>query len=414
MVNLDSTINTTGSWINAADAARLLGVKPATLYAYVSRGYVRSRETTSSTRARRYSRDDLEQLRRRVEERHDPQKAAQRSLDWGIPVLDSRISLIQGGMLHYRGHRADTLAQTRTVNEVASLIWTGDFAETQPPADTRRLARPWIPAVRRLPFIGAAQACLAVAAAHDPDTWREDSDGRLLVGWRVLQILRHVAAPASDARCPIEDVLAARWRTGRTGAGLIRQTLILCADHELNASSFTARCVASTGAHPYGAVIAGLASLEGPRHGGGAARVETLLREAALARSVRRLVSAQVRRGVAIDGFGHPLYREGDPRATALLASLGQRYEGSRRWRPVREVLLAAEDLTGERANLDFALAAIGWVLRLPRRSALTLFAMGRAIGWIGHALEQYELGGLIRPRARYVGEAPATSDSPG
>jgi citrate synthase len=157
-------------------------------------------------------------------------------------------------------------------------------------------------------------------------------------------------------------------------------------------------------------VIAGLAALEGTRHGGVSARVESMLEACRLARHPRSGITARLRRGESIDGFGHPLYRDGDPRAAALLETLRERYPKSRDLAFILEVVDAARDLTRERPNVDFALAAVARVLRLPTGSPLTIFAIGRTIGWIGHALEQYATGQLIRPRAKYVGVMPGAA----
>jgi citrate synthase len=119
-----------------------------------------------------------------------------------------------------------------------------------------------------------------------------------------------------------------------------------------------------------------------------------------------------LRRGDKIDGFGHPLYPEGDPRAAELLETLGGRYARSAELRFVRQVQQAGSDATGTSPNIDFALAALARVLRLPAGSPLTLFAIGRTIGWIGHAIEQYATGTLIRPRAKYVGVTPPVSST--
>jgi citrate synthase len=174
-------------------------------------------------------------------------------------------------------------------------------------------------------------------------------------------------------------------------------------------SSFTARCVASAGSQPYAVVIAGLAALEGIRHGGTSARVEAMLDSMRRARLPHAAVRDRLRRGESIDGFGHPLYRGGDPRAIALFDMLREGHATSRELGFVLDVADAAVSLTRERPNLDFALAAVARVLRLPAGSPLTIFAIGRTIGWIGHAIEQYATGQLIRPRAKYVGVAPAT-----
>ena len=199
----------------------------------------------------------------------------------------------------------------------------------------------------------------------------------------------------------------------RRGADVLRAALILCADHELNVSSFTARCVASAGSSPYAVVIAGLAALEGTRHGGASARVESML-EALAAGATRGAPSDRLRRGEPIDGFGHPLYPHGDPRATLLLDLLRHRYAKSAELAFVLDVAEAAAAAIREQPNLDFALAAVARVLRLPAGAPLMLFAIGRTIGWIGHAIEQYQAGQLIRPRAKYVGVVPADTPRPG
>src|SRR5581483_8273222 len=127
-VNIDRSINMSAerhSWIGAVEASRLLGVSRATLYAYVSRGFVRSQAAPGAPRERMYSREDVETLRRRTEERRAPDKAAARALQWGMPILESAIALLDGRALYYRGLDATALARSRSLEEVAALIWTG-------------------------------------------------------------------------------------------------------------------------------------------------------------------------------------------------------------------------------------------------------------------------------------------------
>ncbi len=187
-------------------------------------------------------------------------------------------------------------------------------------------------------------------------------------------------------------------------ATLIRAALILCADHELNVSSFTARCVASAGANPYMIVLAGLAALEGPKHAGITRRIETMLNELRSDRNPARALEDRLRRGEALYGFHHPLYENGDPRARVLLDLLQSK---SADVIASREIVRAAQEMLDERPTLDFALVVLAQSMRLPDDAALTLFALGRTIGWIGHAIEQYASGELIRPRAKYVGMLP-------
>ncbi len=204
---------------------------------------------------------------------------------------------------------------------------------------------------------------------------------------------------------PIHRRLAAAWRLGETSADLLRRCLVLLADHELNPSTFVARCVASTGATPYAVVTAALSALSGDRHGGETARAEGLLRELLEGDDAMAVLAGRLARGERLPGFGQPLYPEGDPRATAILAVLAQ---------VEPEVASLAEKaadaglrLTGRRPNVDFALAAAAIGLGLPRSAGVGLFVIARTVGWIAHAIEQYESGILIRPRARYLGPRP-------
>jgi citrate synthase len=154
-------------------------------------------------------------------------------------------------------------------------------------------------------------------------------------------------------------------------------------------------------------VMGGLAALEGTRHGGVSARVESMLETMRRARRLPAAMGERLRRGETIDGFGHPLYRAGDPRAAALLDLLGDRYGKSAELGFVLDFAETAASITRDKPTIDFALAALARVLRLPAGSPLVLFAIGRTIGWIGHAIEQYTTGQLIRPRAKYVGAVP-------
>jgi citrate synthase len=409
-VNVDWSINmsTDHSWIGAVEASRLLRVSRATLYAYVSRGYIRSQATAGPSRERLYSRDDIERLRRRTEARRDPDQAAARSLQWGLPVLESSIAFIDGRGLYYRGHDALELARTRSIADIASLIWTGGFDAPFAQAPPRLNDTGFAPD-RALAFVARAQAVLAAASLRDHAAFDLRAGNVAGTGWRILHLLTRTARLARTTSPTIDHGLSQTWDVKGRGVDVLRGALILCADHELNVSSFTARCVASAGSHPYAVVIAGLAALEGTRHGGVSARVESMLEGCQRARHPRSAITARLRRGESIDGFGHPLYRDGDPRAAALLEMLGERYPKSRDLAFILDVADAARDLTRERPNLDFALAGLARVLRLPAGSPLTIFAIGRTIGWIGHALEQYATGQLIRPRAKYVGVVPGT-----
>ena len=391
--------------MGAADAAKRLGVSRATLYAYVSRGFVRSQTTPGPSRERGYCVEDVERLRRRAEERRHPDKVAAHALQWGMPILESAIALIDGTSLYYRGHNAVDLARSRSIAEVASLVWTGQFDTPLPahPAGGHAIRKPDV----SLPFAARAHVMLSEAGACDTLAFDLRPPRVILTGWRILHLLARAATGAARSTASIDQQLARAWGVSGRGLDIVRAALILCADHELNVSSFTARCVASAHSTPYAVVIAGLAALQGTRHGGASARVEATLASLRRERRLTAALAGRLQRGEPIEGFGHQLYRHGDPRAAALLALLSEHYGRSVEAAFVDAFVRTVAAVAHERPNIDFALAAAARVLRLPTGAPFTLFAIGRTIGWIGHAMEQYATGQLIRPRARYVGVAP-------
>ena len=215
----------------------------------------------------------------------------------------------------------------------------------------------------------------------------------------LMDVLADAVAGGTSAQGPIHTRLAAAWACDRQGADLIRRCLVLLADHELNASTFAARVAASTGASLAASALAGLAALSGPLHGGMAARVVAFVGEAGKV-GAEPAVRARLDQGLPVPGFGHPLYPGGDPRARAMLAG----FEPTKTYAAVQD---AVERLTGEAANVDFALTAMADRLGLPVDAAFLMFATARCAGWLAHALEQGQTGRLIRPRARYVGPPP-------
>jgi len=394
-------------WLDANAATKLLGVSRATLYAYVSRGFIRSEAVPGKPRLKRYAREDVERLRMRAEERRNPEKAAAHALRWGVPILESSITLITDGRLYYRGHDVAELARERTIEEVVSLVWTGAFDADI--FDTPLHVVAGGAATNDLPFINRAQSILPLVAARDPLAFDLRPRAVAQTGWRILNLLTSVAAATRELEPTIDETLAMAWAPrGKHAAQLIRAALILCADHELNVSAFTARCIASASSNPYAAVLGGLAALEGAKHGGATVRVEALFDDLRRSRDLNGVLSQRLRRGERIEGFGHPLYPAGDPRAKLIFALLEERCAKSRELAFADALSTAAQRVLGEKPTVDFALVALARVAGLPPGSALTLFAIGRTIGWIAHAIEQYAQDAMIRPRARYVGEKPA------
>jgi citrate synthase len=393
----------------------MLGVSTGTLYAYVSRGLLRSEPGEGSTRARRYLREDIAALQARKEYRREPAKAAESALGYGMPVLDSSLTLIDDGRLYYRGYDVPTLARERTFEEVAALLWTGSFGGdglfAAPAAPAGLVLPPDLEGLDPGSPIERFQAALAVAGAGDLAAHRFTAPAVAATGVRILALLTHAATGGTGdtgvtGSASLAGTLQRAWAPEQPEAeGLISAALILCADHELNVSAFTARCVASAGSTPYAVVIAALSALQGHKHGGHTAHAAALL--AAAVHGIRPALTGYLQGGDKLPGFGHPLYPDGDPRARCLLALLGEAYPAAPEVRLANDVCTAVDEILGLRPTIDFALAALALSLGMPRHTPLAIFALGRTAGWIGHAMEQYGLDQLIRPRARYTGLPP-------
>jgi citrate synthase len=369
-------------WVDRVAALTVLGVRPQTLYAYVSRGQIGVMPDPANPRRSLYRAEDIEGMNVRRARGRRVARIAESTMDWGEPAITTRISTIHHGTLVYRGVSAIPLAETQTLEQTAALLW-----ETTGPVT--------------FPVVAAA-----------PDPWHALADaassGEPMLGRGTERLQRDAAASvarlaaclgaASDAR-PIHERLAKAWSPRKTGAARIRQALVLIADHELNASTFATRVAASTGASMAASLLAGLSTLSGPRHGGAGAALAALIEEADRAGSAVA-VTAWLARGLDLPGFGHPLYPEGDPRAVMLLGGL-----------TVDPLLAdlrdAVDDATGRQPNIDFALVAMTRADQLPTHAPFALFVLGRSVGWAAHAMEQIRSGQLIRPRARYEGALP-------
>ncbi|HLK60435.1 MAG TPA: citrate synthase family protein [Chthonomonadaceae bacterium] len=433
-------------YLSAAEVTQELGISVSTLYSYVSRGLLRSEFADRSKRTRRYPAEDVQRLKERQEMRRNPQKVVDTALHWGTPMLDSALTLIDGGRFYYRGRDALDLALRESVERVAAWFWLGEEreagalfaqgADTLPPRVEAMQAH-----LAEATPMERFQALLPVMALEDPAAYDFRPRQAAYTGARILQSMTLLALPTalkrrSEIRNPpsrvspilngvregglcvsdrgfIPDGIAARlqraWVPGPPqAAALLNAALILCADHELNVSSFTARCVASAGSPPYAVVSAGLAALQGVKHGGASDHLEALFREAGRPEQARAALAQRLRRGENIPGFGHKLYPEGDPRGRLLLEQVTAAYPQAPGTLLALALAEAGEALLHERPNLDFGLATLCAALDLPTGAAIALFALGRTIGWTGHAIEEYQADRLIRPRAHYTGVLPA------
>lgn len=395
-------------WLSSKEAARRLGISPATLYAYVSRGLLRS-EGTNGQRERRYRADDVAQLKRRRDVGRKAESIAAHALDFGTPVLESSLTLIENGRLFYRGHDAARLARNGSLEQVAQLLWDCDdrpFAPSNLPPMSAALRSAW-QAASALPPLDACLVLMPAASRWDHRSWVEDRGAMLETGVRILRLLAAAVTGQPLSGSPIHEQVSAAWNVPADLVPLIRAALVLSADHEFNASAFAARVVASTGANLHASTMAGLVAINGPRHGGLTRRVASLLADLAAASDIDAEIARRVTERIYIPGFGHPLYPDGDVRSLALFAMMREFLPGSAELAFAERVAGAVEQQIDRKPNVDFATVTLARVLGLPKDSALALFLLGRTVGWIAHAIEQAAHGALIRPRARYTGPRP-------
>lgn len=399
---MDRPTSATGErpWLSAMEAAVELNISRATLYAYVSRGLIESRGQPG-TRKRLYAAADIRRLREAQDPDHDP---TERALSFGAPLLDSAITLIRDNRFYYRGRDALALARTADLETVAGLLWRADAKDpfSSPAPDIVPSGPAGIP---------AAIATLAHTGAQDPAVHARTPAAHARIAARILRLMIAVWTERPARVLPAHQALAEAWAVPHAAEAL-RTALVLCADHELNASAFAVRVAASTGATPYASLIAGLATLEGPRHGGQTPQTLALIEEAVRLGDGRAAVLNRLQRGDGLPGFGHPLYDGVDPRAQAILTAIHTTVGEHPTLSLADAIANTGQEATGLYPNLDFGLAALAATWELGPQRALGLFAIGRTVGWLAHAAEQATGGALIRPRARYTGPDPRPDHS--
>jgi citrate synthase len=422
-------------WIGAADAAKRLGIKPASLYSYVSRGLLTPRRGPDG-RASLFDAAQVASLARRGRPRRAPGGAEL--------LIESELTEISGDHLRFRGHDAIALATSRSFEEVAGLLWTGTFgdaadgpwrataeaiaagtaAQAGLPADTYPLERlqvivPAVAATDRLrlhldrPAVMSAARSL-IAAMVDCLPAAGETAGEAAAG----EAPQAAGAAAGRAVGPaagdgsIAGRLAGRLCLRPPPEGLIgalRAALVLLADHELAASTFAARVAASVRADPYAVVGTGLGAMSGALHGGASLGAEVLLASASGPADAPRVVGELLRRGERIPGLGHFVYRTGDPRAMLLLDLVRAAAPGSGRLAVAEAVVAEAARRALPAPNIEFALAVLVTAAGMVPGSGEAVFAVARTAGWLAHALEEYARATPIRPRGVYTGRPALT-----
>jgi len=423
--------------LTASEAAGALGVKLGTLYAYVSRGWLKSYRRRIGRQAL-YRRADIEALRGVVApERGRRGRSLPDASSWvtvaqpkssetaasGVIVAESAVSSILEGRLAYRGYPIEEIVEHASFEEACLLLWNGE----RPSPDEIAALRAEIRDARMPPQVASA---LAAVGDDAPPLLRLAAVMPALAAWdsrqaprspldRAKLIISHLplalARSRSDGARSNDGGMAARLLESVAGTAAaewevaaLDRVLVACAEHELNASTFAARVVASTGADLFASVLSALCSLSGPIHGGACDRIEEMLARIVAGARIGDCLDAITRDHRLPPGFGHAIYPGGDPRA-ALLRRHAEAI-ARRRGRKLLDVALKIEEAVWKRErlrpNLDFYLTVSTRMLGFQRGLPAAIFAIGRSAGWIAHGLEQYADNRLIRPRMRYRGIA--------
>jgi citrate synthase len=394
--------------LTAQEVAARLGVKIDTVYAYVSRGVLTSHRRDDS-RLSRFDSDEVEGLARRGRPRRGSRPAA---LD---VIVETELATIVDQRVLYRGRDAARIARTETFEQAAEWLWTGRDAPFEP-WQAYEMSMPELENPR-----DRIRAGVVIAAADEP--FRADlspaavtSTARALIATMVSAVPARPDARAArlildGERAPLRGSIAGRlWgRLGLTRAtpGLVQTlnaALVLLCDHELAPSTLAARVAASVRADPFAVVLAGLGPVAGSLHGGASALAHEMLADART-RTPRAALATAVERHGHLPGFGHRLYLDGDPRAKLLLEMLAAASPGTPGLDAARAVVRAARQHARAEPNVDFALAALSTIARMPPTAGETIFTIARTAGWIAHALEEYSEQPL-RFRARAIRRA--------
>ncbi|WP_330314021.1 citrate synthase [Streptomyces sp. NBC_00523] len=406
-----------GRRLTTRETAERLGVKPETVYAYVSRGQLSSSRAPGG-RGSTFDAAEVDALARRTG-RREPAP--------GEPAVRTGITLIADDRYYFRGVDATELAARYAYEEVAEWLWTGELrpgtrftAPEQAVSAARR-------AVGALPVhCGSTDRLrVAVVAAAAADPLRFDLSRETVLGGARSLIPALVAAlptvggrehgtvdtgepgASSGLAAQLWPKLTAR-QPDEPSLAVLDTALALLIDHDLAASTLAARVAASARAHPYAVVSAGLGVLEGPLHGAASGLAHRMLAEVLERGGAAPVVADHLRAGRRVPGLGHRLYPGEDPRARTLFGLLERVPQAGPALAAARDVVATTARDVPLHANVDLALAVLSVASGMPAEAGETVFAISRTAGWIAHALEEYGERPLrMRPSGHYTGPRP-------
>lgn len=378
------------TWINASKALSLLKVRPQTLYANVSRGKIRTKQSPNDARKSLYHSGDIVQLCARKRGQRKLEDVALQATVNGLPIMSTSISTIVNGTLFYRDKNAVDLSESCHLEDIASHLWQCDKFQLSP---SNFMLNDNIfdntSPIEKLTLEIASNLHLGpFSKDQDLATLKENAK-------KILSQIIHILFSGIPDRKErkISQIASEFWSIPESEEN-IRYILCLLADHELNASTFANRVVISTGASLYSGILAALSALNGPLHGKKYIELNKLIsrsRNIGVESAIKEWLCIQE----SIPGFGHPLYPQGDIRCKAILNRIPSETL-------LEEIKETTYRLTGEEPNIDFALIYLVEHYKLPPNSPLYLYIAARTVGWLAHSIEQASKGNLIRPRAKY------------
>ena len=408
-------------YASAAEAMKILNVRQQTLYAYVSRGWIRS-VAQPGQKDKLYLRDDLTRVGMRSLARSGHGAVAASAMNWGEPIFPTSITEITEQGPRYRGHlAADLVRSGASFEAVAELLWTGEL-------DTRAKAwpvrRPSAELVRLTETLTSLQArdnvlesfalVVLLLGMRRGSVAERLSQGKTLPAAReIMQTVvaccgfvgaGHSYRPMQRGESVVTGLLhALAVPPTAENSEALRAMLILMADHELPPGTLGARVVASAGGTLHSCLASALCATSGVDIGRMYERVEDFLGQAQTKAALVKRAHKLHAQGQSVPGFDHPLYPKGDPRAAQLLAMVFARENPGRDLRAISRFIDEMRASTGLLPRQELALVVMARALGLPRQATAALFVLGRLAGWVAHVQEQRASGTLLRPRAKFV-----------
>lgn len=411
-MSAENPVPDTRDWITADEAAARLQVKRETVYAYVSRGRIKSKRS-SDGRGRVLNPIDIERLASRARGNKRPSGE----------VIESAITLIKDDELFYRGRPARDLATNSTFEHVAESLWGELGAESGRWEPSTQIVETFGRVAARLPATALPVDALRIVgscqAAFDPPD--PDPTPRLLMSsakrvlMTMISALPALGEPIAGYRSPLVALLWSRLSVREPSEGeldVLNAAMIMLADHDLARSTIAVRFAASAGLGAGSVIRLGMDFGGGVVKGVASLAIEAFLHNLASADAVEIALNRRLKQGEPIPGFGHPMYALADPRGREILDRLRAAATDRERLATIEEVIRMQLSRGLPPPNAGFALAALTYVTGMGPGAGETVFVVARSAGWIAHAIEALESAPMSRGTSVYVGPPPQVDRS--